>query len=107
VTPEGLIKRGYRFARFQADAPLWVHPSGREVILLSSPRRGPPQPKEEEQKKKNEEEKKEEELQTKCVDPCTFETDDEEKCNECCEERIPESDVKCRRACGIGCSLKL
>lgn len=100
VTPEGLIKRGYRFAGDIARTGIWVHPSGSEIWMLPSSRRGPPPPEKEEGKTEGD-------IQTRCVDPCLLETEDEDECNKCCEERIPESDAKCRRACEFGCSTKL
>ncbi|MEP6587267.1 MAG: DUF4157 domain-containing protein [Polaromonas sp.] len=45
--------------------------------------------------------------QKRCADPCMEASDDEDSCNACCLEKIPESDSACRRTCAAACSNKL
>jgi hypothetical protein len=96
--PKSLKAKGYRLAGTPGGIPVWVHPSGHEVHLLSPPSKGlppPPPPPDDDT------------VQKRCVDPCLLDTDDEDACKKCCEEKIPESDVKCRRACLFACEQKL
>jgi hypothetical protein len=91
VTTQALNTRGYRYAGDIGFTPIWVHPSGHEIWLGLSVKLSMEPPG----------------VQEKCVDPCKEGTEDEEECKKCCQERIPDEDSKCRRACEFGCSTKL
>jgi hypothetical protein len=85
-SPEQLTNRGYR--RADAGTPeIWVHPSGHEYQLIQTST-APDPPTEE-----------------RCIEPCKG-TSDEESCNECCDEKIPESDLRCRVMCHSPCFTK-
>ena len=87
-TPQALTARGFRFAGDPGGVPLWVHPSGHEVLLLSPGKKPPPQP----------------ECDAICADV------DSDSCDDCCDERIPGSsddDVHCNQACKVACATRL
>lgn len=90
-TPESLTGQGYRHFGDPGGIPRWVHPSGREVMLLS-----PPAPEPEERSPAEVE---------RCEQMCA-DTDDEDACNACCDEKIPESDHACRVNCKVKCPAK-
>jgi len=94
VTPRSLRARGYRYAGDLNGLATWVHPSGREVVIV--PRS---QPREEEDDESTP-------FERRCVNPCLLGSETEAECHECCN-RIPESDTRCRRACNISCSMSL
>jgi hypothetical protein len=98
-----LIARGFRYAGNLGGTPLWVHPSGREVVLLAG--RGasggtvPPE------SEPSEPERSQAEVD-RCERICD-DTDDEDSCNACCDEQIPSDDPKCRVNCKAKCPAKL
>jgi Domain of unknown function (DUF4157) len=89
--PKELAKRGYK----HAVDNVWVHPSGHEVWVMSPGRKAAPPTEEEEDPQR-----------AKCEALCD-ETDDEDECSRCCEEKIPETDPRCRRQCQVKCPAKL
>ena len=98
-----LTARGFRYAGNPGGTPLWVHPSGREVVLLAGrgasggtvpPEAEPPEP-----------ERSQAEVE-RCEKICD-DTDDEDSCNACCDEQIPSDDPKCRVNCKVKCPAKL
>lgn len=95
VTPRSLAARGYSYAGDLNGLPTWVHPSGREVVIV--PRS---------QRREAEEEDERTPFERRCIDPCLLNSETEAECHECCA-RIPESDTRCRRACNTSCSLSL
>ena len=109
--PKSLTKRGYRLAGNVAGGPTWVHPSGHEIVVIQSsqPNKTEPaveKPPDEEPEPVEREPDPLQMLQVGCVEPCTDSTDTEDDCNKCCE-KFPASDQRCRRACEIGCAMKL
>jgi hypothetical protein len=84
--PKELAKRGFRH---DVDN-IWVHPSGEWAISL---RPGT---------KAEDPETKRDKCQATCDD-----VDDENACYKCCEEKIPETDSKCRTQCKVTCATKL
>lgn len=98
-----LTARGFRYAGNPGGTPLWVHPSGREVVLLAgkgvsggtvTPEAEPSEP-----------ERSQAEVE-RCEKICD-DTDDEDSCNACCDEQIPSDDPKCRVNCKAKCPAKL
>jgi hypothetical protein len=95
-TPKTLQSKGYRFAGDVGGTPIWVHPSGHEVHLMSggSPSEGPG-PEDDDA------------FQKRCVTPCLLDSEDEDDCNDCCDTRISSDDAACMKACKAGCTNKL
>lgn len=93
LTPAALTARGYRKAGDVGGIPTWVHPSGHEIRLLSRAGKAPDEPE-----------------PAGCTDPdvgaCKDDSDDEDSCNECCDQRYGDDEV-CRRNCKAGCATKL
>jgi hypothetical protein len=93
LTPAVLTARGYRRAGDAGGVPTWVHPSGREIRLLSGGGKAPDEPE-----------------PAGCTDPdvgaCVTDSDDEDSCHECCDQRYGAGDP-CRRTCKAGCADKL
>jgi len=94
--PKSLIARGFRHAGDFGGIPLWVHPSGHEVMVLSGGTPTPSQPPPE---------RPPEEVE-RCERTCD-DVDDEDACSQCCEDRIPETDQPCRTNCKFRCEVKL
>jgi len=100
ATSASLTARGFRFAGDPGGIPLWVHPSGREVKLMS--RSGPAPPEGQPPERPPEEVER-------CRQTCA-DTDDEDACLACCEKRIPgnsDDDIRCRRNCAEFCQTRL
>lgn len=92
ATPKSLTAKGYRLAGDAGGIPVWVHPSGHEMRLLS--KQGAP-----------------EEPAPGCADlnagtDCLTQSDDEDGCKDCCDQQYGE-DQPCRSACRAGCANKL
>jgi hypothetical protein len=91
VTPKSLTARGYRPAGDAGGIPVWVHPSGHEIRLMSKPA-APDEPP------------------PGCTDPnvgeACMEADDEDACKDCCDQQYA-TDEACRRTCRAGCNFKL
>jgi hypothetical protein len=86
--PEKLTERGYR--RADSGSPeVWVYPSGHEYQLLAKST-APDDPTPE-----------------RCSAPCMASSEDQESCDACCNEKIPESDGPCRSMCHAACNDKL
>jgi hypothetical protein len=92
-SPEALAKRGFKYCCDPGGMRVYVHPSGREVWLLS-----PPQKAEDP-----------EDFQKRCTEHCLVDTEDEDDCNDCCDNdpAMAKADEKCRKACHTACSFKL
>jgi Domain of unknown function (DUF4157) len=84
-TPKWLYERGFR----HAYDTLWVRPSGEEVLFLGS---------------RTEKQEKE---PPSCLNNCLVDSEDEDECRICCEEKFPESDNPCRKNCNASCNDKL
>ena len=101
-TAKELTANGYRNA-----GDVWVHPSGREVFLLSPPKNIDPLAPGDAAKPaptpSTTEEPDEIDLNRRCIEPCTLNTEDKDGCDECCA-RIPSEDGECRRACEYACA---
>jgi hypothetical protein len=92
--PKELAKRGFQ----HAFDNIWVHPSGESYRVY------PPASKE---KKTDDEESKEAAAKReKCQATCD-DVDDKDACYKCCEDKIPETDSKCRTQCKVTCATKL
>jgi Domain of unknown function (DUF4157) len=100
ATPASLTARGLRYAGDPGGTPLWVHPSGHEVMLMSRSKLAPPE--------EPSVERPPEEVE-RCRQTCA-DTDDEDSCLACCEERITgtsDDDIRCRRNCADFCQTRL
>jgi len=106
VTPQSLTARGYRLAGNFGGPPTWVHPSGREVCVVTRSASRPSEAQPAPGTAPEEEETERSDIQSRCADPCMEEADNREECDACCE-RIPESDQRCRRACEVSCAMNI
>ena len=87
--PKAMHAKGYRYLGNPGGVPVWVHPSGHEIQVLSGPKREQPPSETCEQR----------------AEKCLVDSDDEEGCRECCAEIT--DDERCRRQCDTGCNYKL
>jgi hypothetical protein len=92
--PAELTKRGYK----HAVDNVWVHPSGHEVQAFPPSQRAgsqplPQPPPDTDDVKRN-----------KCEATCN-DTNSEDECEQCCDQKIPASDPICRRQCKVKCPV--
>jgi hypothetical protein len=88
--PKALQAKGYRYAGDPGGVPLWVHPSGHELFVLSG--------------KKTETAPPPENCEPR-AEKCLVDTEDEDGCRECCAQI--QDDEQCRRQCEAACENKL
>jgi hypothetical protein len=88
--PKALQAKGYRYFGNPGGIPVWVHPSGHEIHVLSGKKVAEPEPPESCEKR---------------VEKCLVDTAEEDACRECCAE--VKDDEQCRRQCEAACDNKL
>jgi hypothetical protein len=89
-TAQSLTARGFRFAGDSGGVPLWVHPSGHEVQLLSPGKKAPASP----------EETPRDRAFRLCSDTLMMVGPD--ACSKCCDQKITgsdEYDIESKKAC--------
>jgi hypothetical protein len=97
-TPQSLTARGFQFAGDTDGVPLWVHPSGHEVLLLSPGQKPPASP----------EETPADRVETRQCDSICADVDTD-VCMSCCDERIPgtsDDDIQCNKTCKVTCEQR-
>lgn len=104
--PQALIARGFRYGGDPGGTAMWVHPSGREVVLLAAGGKSPVGAGGGGSGGSASTAGRSDAEVARCEQVCA-DVDDSDECNRCCDERIPDTDNPCRINCKTSCATRL